>query len=453
MGWLRDLLRRSGRGVAVTTRAAGELAERHQGAVARGTQAGVSATGAVTEATGRTVEAMGDALASLAAKGAHATDSRTLKVAARTAQGVSLGVRLVGSGTRVLGRLVRGSGRTVGDVVAGGTVTATKGGADLLDSASISADDIERLRSRIRRYGKASLQDAAQFQARLEDLVRARQRQQVLESLTVGGVSLAEALRAGGQVDGQLVEAYTLAYPGLASQYTFAQAVDRFDTASLAGFVAGLKGKLFELHLVEHLNESVLPEGYSAALAPAANQAGWDLRVSGPDGALAQLVQAKATESASYVREALERYPDIDVYATTEVYAELAARGLAEGVRASGLSEASLEAAVEAGVDVAGGTVTGIDLLPAGVGMAVLGLSVFMDGTVAKEIRAREAGRRMGHAVVPVVLGKSVLVATQVWWLGVIVGAGASWLAGAGRAKRAQFDALHGVVDTLAARA
>ena len=81
-------------------------------------------------------------------------------------------------------------------------------------------------------------------------------------------------------------------------------------------------------------------------LAESATQPGWDLQIINSDGSIAQELQLKATESLSYVKEALERYPDIDVLTTDEV---LNAGGdAAQNIFSSGFSDEALEETIRA---------------------------------------------------------------------------------------------------------
>ena len=40
-------------------------------------------------------------------------------------------------------------------------------------------------------------------------------------------------------------------------------------------------------------------------------QPGWDMRIVGPDDEVSLYLQLKATDSFSYIKRALQRYPDI----------------------------------------------------------------------------------------------------------------------------------------------
>jgi hypothetical protein len=94
---------------------------------------------------------------------------------------------------------------------------------------------------------------------------------------------------------------------------------------ALTGAINVAKGKYFEYKVVERLNKGervgdiILPDGYRAILADSVNQPGWDVKIIDTEGRVSDYLQLKATDSISYVRDALERYPDIRILATDEV--------------------------------------------------------------------------------------------------------------------------------------
>jgi hypothetical protein len=97
------------------------------------------------------------------------------------------------------------------------------------------------------------------------------------------------------------------------------------NTEQLQGVISNWKGKLFEINVRDKLNHGdivgdvSLGEGQFAELAESLNQPGWDLRIFNADGSVADFLQLKATNSMSYINEALTKYPDIDILATSEV--------------------------------------------------------------------------------------------------------------------------------------
>jgi hypothetical protein len=220
----------------------------------------------------------------------------------------------------------------------------------------------------------------------------------------------------------------------------------------LVGLVSGVKGKLFELELVDHLNSGGLPDGYHAEIAGSATQPGWDIRVLDEHGQVSELLQAKATESAQYVQEALQRYPDIDVTTTTEVHAQLTALGVAENVHNGGISEAALQAKVEAAAAHSDAVFDASDLVPSSIGLAVIALSVFMKKDASLREKGEHFGQRSAKAGVSAGVGKAALVATQTWWIALLGGVATSWLAGRGQWKREQYEALKTALEVMQGR-
>ena len=215
------------------------------------------------------------------------------------------------------------------------TGSAVKGAAGFAyDAASIklySNDRTEQLRQSIAAQGK-----------RYRDLVSERLGDgRVVDSLTVGGTCLADIIK-DGHASREVEAAFAAQYPHLAAHSTFAEEAAHRYGKDLMGLVSGVKGKLFEIRYVDYLNHGVLPDGYTAHLAESSVQPAWDIAVDGPDGHLSRLLQLKATDSTSYVRQALEHHPDIDVVTTDEVRSHLLMHGGAEHIVGSGVTDHDL---------------------------------------------------------------------------------------------------------------
>lgn len=149
------------------------------------------------------------------------------------------------------------------------------------------------------------------------------------------------------QVTPQMEEAFRLAYPNV----DLLSLADR-SPAEVEGFLSAWKGKYFEVLVRDDLNAGEwvgdihLDSGQTAVLAESATQPGWDLQILDPDGSLAHELQLKATQSLGYVKNALERYPDIDVLTTDEVL-DASGDGV-QGIFASGFSDSALEDTIHA---------------------------------------------------------------------------------------------------------
>lgn len=412
----------------------------------------VSLTGKAVQVTGKAAKGAADLGAKVAYEYA-ATSTGALGKSVGVAAGLAAeGVGLVGRGVDAVGGLVDRSGGVVGDAVGGVAAGTVSLASEALDSIAIQRSELDGMRAEIRRLGLREQEHSARLEAKIRDAKAARRKSELLDLYVIGGVSLVEMVRAPSRVPEEVERAFELAYPGLAAKESFSEAVARMSPEQLPGLVSGVKGKLFELEFVDYLNDGNLPEGMTASLAQSATQGGWDIQILDRNGEVAELLQAKATESVAYVQQALERYPGIDVVTTQEVYAQLTALGLAERVQDSGISEAVLEQMVSGAAGVASTGVDFSDVLPSALGLAVVGLSVFMDKSLTAGERAAMFGERSGRVSVSSLAGKGVMLVTQTWWLGLLGGVGSHWLSSKGRVKREQYEALSAVLDIVRQR-
>lgn len=427
-------LDKAGRSLATASQQAGQALHGNANRVAqqmRDSITGSGPTGAVRKAAG--------------ALGWFAT-----KALAHTA-GLAAGAAAAGGkAVAATGRLAERSAPAVGGAAGGLVRGAASMASNAVDSVALPASRIEEMRTQLRALGRMEMKRSEQRMQAIDSAQSRRRKDELLDLLVVGGVTLSQVLRNPASVPENVQQAFALAYPNLAQTQNFSDAVARMSSDGLVGLVSGVKGKLFELELVEHLNSGGLPDGYHAEIAGSATQPGWDIRVLDESGQVSELLQAKATESAQYVQEALRRYPDIDVTTTTEVHAQLTALGLAENVRSSGISEAVLQAKVEAAA--AGANFDASDLVPSSIGLAVIALSVFMKKDASLREKGEYFGQRSAKAGVSAGVGKAALVATQTWWIALIGGVATSWLAGRGQVKREQYETLKKALDVMQAK-
>lgn len=370
------------------------------------------------------------------------------KLATHTVGATANAVTLVGKVAAATGRVTELSAPAVGGAVGGMVRGAAEVTSNAVDAAALPASRIEAMRAELRTLGQAEMLRAEQLMQKIDSAKRRRRKDELLDLLVVGGMTLAQAIRNPTGVPENIERAFDLAYPGLTATESFAEAVNRMSSDELTGLVSGVKGKLFEIELVDHLNSGGLPDGFQATMAQSATQPGWDIQITDRSGEVSELLQAKATESASYVQDALERYPNIDVTTTTEVHAQLVAMGLAQDVRDSGISEAMLQTKVEAAAN-GGSAFDASDLVPSSIGLAVIALSVFMDKGATLREKGAAFGSRSVKAGASSAVGKLAMVATQTWWLGLVAGVGSSWLASKGHGKREQYEALRGALGVM----
>ena len=462
MGWLKTTGKilagtayLAGRATVVTAKATGHALHGTAKFVGDHQHEIVGATKAVVNVAGKLVEGTGAAVASgagAASRGLHRaadeSNGKTGRVLGKLGGYTADAVGLVGGATKRVGSLARASAPALGGATGGSVSGLLEGVSGAVDSVTITNRDFERLQQRLRQLAPAARELSARRLAAIEAAVRSRKKKELLDLLVVGGVSLAEIARDPSRVPAEVERAFELAYPGLADHgETFSGVVNRLSADELVGFVSGVKGKLFEIELVEHLNDGYLPEGMRAALAPSATQPGYDITVTNEHGHVVDVIQAKATESAEYVKDALERYPDIDVTTTTEVHAQLVARGIGH-VTDSGISEAVLQGKIEAAA-TGGHLIDAGDVMPSSIGLAVIALSSFMDKGLSSEQRGAEFGGRAAKAGLSGVAAKAALVASGTWWIGLTVGVGSRWLAAHGGGKRERYEALKRTVAAV----
>lgn len=171
-----------------------------------------------------------------------------------------------------------------------------------------------------------------------------------------------EALLAGNEVDLDNLsdparEAFQEAFPNVSIE-----SLESTSPEKIEYLLNAWKGKLFEVDVRDRLNQGEwvgdwhLEAGQTAQLAESATQPGWDLSIHNEDGSVTDIVQLKATDSAAYIRDSLERYPDIPILATGDVsiVADQLSSVSSDTVTAQELSEQITNAVpVDAGHDVA----------------------------------------------------------------------------------------------------
>ena len=188
------------------------------------------------------------------------------------------------------------------------------------------------------------------------------------------------------------------------------------DEAYLKSIVSGVKGKYFEILVRERLTEGgsvggvVLREGETAILAESPSQPGWDVQILNSSGEQVDVLQTKASESIGYVKEHLEKYPDIKVIVPEDLdrfASETPGVLSADGYSNKGMKEATESQLQEWGESdlvnaVHHGAEFALDAVPVvsiGVTMVVEGQRVLTGRSTAAEA-VRRGGRRVASAAI-----------------------------------------------------
>ena len=230
----------------------------------------------------------------------------------------------------------------------------------------------------------------------------------------------------------EVEEAYKAAYPIKSQTDNLRDIIEDADDTELAGLISGIKGKLFEMRYVDFLNDGHLPDGYEAVLAESATNPGWDIAILDNNGIAVNELQMKATESVDYIKTALERYPDIDIVTTEEVYNSVVMHEFADSVINSGISNEELTSVVTEALESDSVDMDwGLPVIP----MLLIGYSVYKKESLSSFEKGTEFGDRYIQSYISYIAGGAVAVITNTWWLGLIASMGTKVFCKYGRVK------------------
>ena len=238
------------------------------------------------------------------------------------------------------------------------------------------------------------------------------------DACVLSGLTAGEMFVRG--VPNEVQEAFEKAYPNLSSEQSFLDTWSGFeDYESRLGFISAIKGKLFEIMYVEHLNEN-LESGYSAAMALDPTQQGWDIKIIGPDQEITELLQLKATTSTSYIKEAITQYPEIDIVTLSDLQGQLASISSLTNVSASDISNEDLMIQINEATD---GSTFFFPTVP----LLALGYLVF-SGYREKDISQFKKHQKFGKRASNLLLNTSIISATATPFIGIPLVIGKEYL-------------------------
>lgn len=290
------------------------------------------------------------------------------------------------------------------------------------------------------------LQSQSQEYVRLADKIRKKfsQREILLDSLGIG-TSFLHSYAFINKIPEEVLRAYELAYPVKSQSESLEDIIENYDDAELTGIVNGIKGKLFELRYVDYLNDGHIPDGYRAVLAENATNPGWDIAVFGADGSIAEEIQLKATDSVSYVKAALERYPEINVVTTEEVYNSLAMKQLTDNLVNSGISNEELEQLVYEALES-----NSLDMdwsLPV-IPMLLIGYSVYKNDNLTSFQKGSEFADRYVQSYIAYIAGGAAAVVTNTWLIGLLASIGTKVFCKYGQSNVMKMKSLKDTIET-----
>ncbi len=273
---------------------------------------------------------------------------------------------------------------------------------------------------------------------------RFSKREILLDSLGIS-VSFLHSYAFVDKIPDEVLRAYELAYPLKSQSESLENIIENYDDAELTGIVNGVKGKLFELRYVDYLNDGHIPDGYQAILAESATNPGWDIVVIGADGSVAEEIQLKATDSVSYVKAALERYPEINVATTEEVYNSLAMQGITDNLVNSGISNEELEQVVYEALES-----NSLDMdwsLPV-IPMLLIGYSVYKKDNLTSFQKGSEFADRYVQSYIAYIAGGAAAVVTNTWLIGLLASIGTKVFCKYGQSNVLKVKSLKDTIET-----
>ena len=257
------------------------------------------------------------------------------------------------------------------------------------------------------------------------------QKDMLLDSLGIS-VSVIHGYYHIDYIPEEVEEAYKAAYPIKSQTDNLRDIIEDADNTELAGLISGIKGKLFEMRYVDFLNDGHLPDGYEAVLAESATNPGWDIAILDNNGITVNELQMKATDSVDYIKTALERYPDIDIVTTEEVYNSVVMHEFADQVINSGISNEELTSVVTETLESDSVDMDwGLPVIP----MLLIGYSVYKKEGLSSFEKGTEFGDRYIQSYISYIAGGAVAVISNTWWLGLIASMGTKVFSKYGRVK------------------
>ena len=271
----------------------------------------------------------------------------------------------------------------------------------------MASDDIIVLASSYPPSERKALMEIGEYYQR-------RHEREVLELAAIAAdVAIDDLTNLGLEPDENplLLEAFERQFPGMS-----VESLAGSNPEYLQGIAYGVKGKLFEILIRDRLESGgsvggiVLGDGETVHLAESATQPGLDLRILDRAGEQVEALQAKATTRLGYVKDHLEKYPEIKVIvpeelsqSATDTAGVLAAEGVSHQqmkevteTQVAEWGESGLVDAIHQGAEVA---FDAVPVFSIGVTMVVEGQRVLTGRSTAAEA-VKRGGRRVASAAI-----------------------------------------------------
>lgn len=205
-------------------------------------------------------------------------------------------------------------------------------------------------------YEVSEIDSAPEWSDVLDDSARLRVAAAQYEALAIAGlVADSMTLAVSDHWPSDVSDAFERL--GLYDRYsptTLHGVIAHLTVAQQQGITNSVKGTLFEVRVVDHINHGQLQIGdaTSAVLPSSLNQPGWDATLVSKSGSSVDHVQMKATSDWHVLAKHLDRYPQIPNVVTTHEAASAASlHDLGGNIIDSGISNAEITQHVQGVVE------------------------------------------------------------------------------------------------------
>ena len=210
--------------------------------------------------------------------------------------------------------------------------------------------------------------------------------------------------------------AHKIAFPN--HDISFSEHVSSLDTIEQKmGVISGVKGKLFEIKVKDHLDNEFASQGLNVELAENVNQKGWDLVVKDQSNEPINYFQVKCSDNIDYITSSIEKYPEFIHIVPEDVYKSSNTLIDNQNIQAAPYTLEDLDNSVENAHNFVGSI--GELFVPP---VVTLGIIIISEFTQKPDIN--RAAKRISISGSAAGIGSVASIMTNTWWIGALMGLG-----------------------------
>ena len=217
-------------------------------------------------------------------------------------------------------------------------------------------------------------------------------------------------------INHDIENAHKIAFPN--HDISFSEHVSSFDTIEQKmGVISGVKGKLFEIKVKDHLDNEFASQGLEVELAENVNQKGWDLVVKDQSNEPINYFQVKCSDNIDYITTSIEKYPEFIHIVPEDVYKSSNTLIDNQNIQAVPYTLEDLDNSVENAHNFVGSI--GELFVPP---VVTLGLIIISEFTQKPD--KDRAAKRISISGSAATIGSVASIMTNTWWIGALMGLG-----------------------------